>query len=303
MGHANVWGMATASGTGFNNLYFMGMFGCPNNWKVDANGKFTKDYETDQFKAAVAYQKDLYAAGVFHPNSATYSAVASDGDIVAGKFAMYSSSWGAIPLAWDRSIGMNPMPRWSLMPPFAADGGKATYFYGPSSFGITVFKKTTSDRIKEILRVFNFLGSPFGSQEAMLNNYGVKDVDFTFDPAGSPVLTTKGKNDVNLPLRYITTNPAVLYDPFNSKDYATMLQQTEKAMLAVGIDDPTIGLYSPTFASKGPTIQKAVLDGVSDIIARGRPIGDIDALVKDWRAGGGDLARTEYEQAWTASKK
>ena len=40
------------------------MFGAPNNWAVDSNGRFTKDIETEQFAAALGYVRDLYAAGL-----------------------------------------------------------------------------------------------------------------------------------------------------------------------------------------------------------------------------------------------
>ena len=45
----------------------LAMFNAPNNWAVDARGKFIKDLETDQFRAALGYVRDLYAAGVFYP--------------------------------------------------------------------------------------------------------------------------------------------------------------------------------------------------------------------------------------------
>jgi len=41
---------------------FTSIFGAPNNWAVDKNGKFTATFETDQYKAATAYVKDLYSA-------------------------------------------------------------------------------------------------------------------------------------------------------------------------------------------------------------------------------------------------
>src|SRR6266851_637291 len=42
----------------------LAMFGAPNNWGVDSSGKFTKDIETEQFKAALGYVRDLLASGV-----------------------------------------------------------------------------------------------------------------------------------------------------------------------------------------------------------------------------------------------
>jgi putative aldouronate transport system substrate-binding protein len=39
------------------------MFGVPNNWAVDGNGTFTKDFETEQFKATLAYVRGSLHVG------------------------------------------------------------------------------------------------------------------------------------------------------------------------------------------------------------------------------------------------
>ncbi len=43
--------------------------GAPNNWQ-EAGGTFTKDWETPEFQQAVAYHRELWDAGLFHPDSA-----------------------------------------------------------------------------------------------------------------------------------------------------------------------------------------------------------------------------------------
>jgi putative aldouronate transport system substrate-binding protein len=44
------------------------VYGGPNNWRA-AGGKFTKDWETPEFKEAVDYHRTLWDAGLFHPDS------------------------------------------------------------------------------------------------------------------------------------------------------------------------------------------------------------------------------------------
>ena len=44
-------------------------------------------------------------------------------------------------------------------------------------------------------------------------------------------------------------------------------------------------------------MNQALIDGITDIVAGRRPLGDFDQLVKDWRNNGGDQIRHEYEQA------
>ena len=80
-------------------------------------------------------------------------------------------------------------------------------------------------------------------------------------------------------------------------------QEDEKAMTAVGIPDPTLGLYSATYTAKNNLLNPTFYSGVQDIVSGSRPLSDLDTLVKDWRDGGGDASRTEFEQALAESKK
>src|SRR4051794_9380153 len=62
-------------GVAFNIEYYAAAFGAPNNWKVDSAGKFVRSFETPEYRAAVAYARDLVAAGVYHPNSLTNTSI------------------------------------------------------------------------------------------------------------------------------------------------------------------------------------------------------------------------------------
>src|SRR2546421_2084913 len=71
---ANQWGIGAHSGQpAYGMSFFLQLFRAPNNWRLGSNGKLTKDWETDESKAAVGYVKQLYDAGVFLPGSATGS--------------------------------------------------------------------------------------------------------------------------------------------------------------------------------------------------------------------------------------
>jgi putative aldouronate transport system substrate-binding protein len=65
--------------------------------------------------------------------------------------------------------------------------------------------------------------------------------------------------------------------------------------------DPTLGLYSPTDGAKGAPLNATFGSGVVDVIAGRRPISDLDQIIKEWQAGGGDQMRSEYEQGLAAA--
>ena len=55
-----------------------------------------------------------------------------------------------------------------------------------------MLKKADPERIKLLLNVINYIVSPFGSQEYLTVNYGVKDQDYKFDDNGNPQRTQQG---------------------------------------------------------------------------------------------------------------
>jgi putative aldouronate transport system substrate-binding protein len=63
-----------------------------------------------------------------------------------------------------------------------------------------------------------------------------------------------------------------------------------------------VGLYSPTYATKGASLTMAMTDSVNGILFGRAAVNSLDALVKTWRTNGGDVIRAEYEDALMKSK-
>ncbi len=305
---AGVWGIVPGStitglGAGPNGI-FPQIFNAPLNWKLDSGGHLIKDWETQEFKAALGFARDLYAAGVYHPNTLTYTNVSADADFSAGKFALYFSTWnGFNTVYWPQALRLNPAAKMGAIAPFSFDGtSKPQYYLGPGNFGNTHFKKASSDRIKELLGVMNFFAAPFGTQEALLLQYGIKDSDYTIDAQGNPISNPKGFASAQVPWRFIADKPAVQYNTVNSADYAKVVHAAEMALAPVGVQDPTLSLYSATNGGAGVTARQAVIDGINAIVAGRSPLSSFDQLVQDWKTKAGDKIRGEYEAALAAAK-
>jgi putative aldouronate transport system substrate-binding protein len=297
---ANKWalGVTNDSTSGpYSMLWFQGVFRAPNNWRLDSGGKLTKDIETDEYRAALEYVRGLVSSGYISPD------VKANGDLhndfMSGKIAMRSNAWNAysglyIELAPQFNINIRTIP------PFGFDGQQATNLLGPGNFGYTIIKKASADRVKEILRVLNYLAAPFGSQEYMVAKFGVKDTDYTFTDKGSPVFTDQGRADMpnspNLPWGYMATAPTVTFS-VNQPDWGQWGHAEQQRLIDAGVADPTYGKYSPTAASKGVVLDQLIFDRVSGIAAGRAPMSDLDQLIKDWRSQGGDVVRAELQQA------
>jgi hypothetical protein len=50
----------------------------PNNWRVESGGKLVKDIETEEYKAALGYLRDLVASGCVSPDLKTNADLNND---------------------------------------------------------------------------------------------------------------------------------------------------------------------------------------------------------------------------------
>jgi putative aldouronate transport system substrate-binding protein len=294
----NRWaiGKDGTAGTVFGLGTYAEMFGAPNQWKLEG-GKLIKDRETEEYKAAVGYLRDVMTGGLYPPDAA--STTTSRNDFVARKFALSVESFGNSWIDfWQRGLQQNPPTRFAVMPLFAATAGqKPVYFLSPGYNSMNVIRNASPDRIREILRVMNWLAAPFGSQEDLLLTYGVEGQDYKNDDKGNPVPSTEGVNRAGyVPWRYIAQHPFVYYQA-DLPGFAKASYDAEHATLPFGIPDPTDGFYAPTFYGKGAVAETAFFDGVREIVLGRKPMSDYDGLVSEWNASAGDQVKREYAEA------
>jgi putative aldouronate transport system substrate-binding protein len=294
-------------GYGVNNQLFTSIFGGPNQWSL-ANGKLTRLFETDQYKAALEYARDLWAAGLYEPGAPGYNTISARQAMIArkgvfrwdGNTADIFNSQGVG--AGNTGLTLQPPPKIRLVPPFpAVDGGKPTYPLYHGSFGMVVMKKAPDDRIKELLRVLNLLASPFGTEEREVIAYGLEGRDFTRNAINAPVLSDQGRAEyMGQVFNGVVNPPPVYFDPLGT-DYVSHVIGVFKQYEAVGVEDPTIGFYSDSDSRQGVIANQRFGDGITDIVAGRRPLTDLTGLLQEWRSNGGDQVRKEYEDAMAAA--
>jgi putative aldouronate transport system substrate-binding protein len=299
----NQWAIGSYLDQMYYIYFFAAMFGAPNNWALDSSGKLTRDIETPQYKEAMVYVRDLVVAGLFHPDSLSIAdSTRARDSLIGSKFVLDVETFGnAWQDGWTRGPKLNPPVTPQAVLPFPAkDGGKPQHFFGRGFFGNTVLKKAAPDRVKELLRIANWLAAPFGSAEDVLLTIGVPEVDYSVDAAGTIVPTPRSNTDANsVPWKYIVQRPQVAYWT-GIPDYAKAATDFEKVAIPVGVADPTLGYQSATLDQKGAPLGRMLIDAITDLLAGRRPMSEYDAMVKDWQAQGGAQIRTELEKAIAA---
>ncbi|MBV8718063.1 MAG: hypothetical protein JO020_27315 [Chloroflexi bacterium] len=307
--NAGVFGIVAESGYQYGydtiNQLFTSIYGAPNQWSLQ-NGKLTRLFETDQFKAAVGTARDIWAAGLYEPGASGYNTLSAR-DAFLSRKGMFRWDGNTADIFNGRGTGgsiipMDPPLMIRLVPPFGADANtKPTYPLYHGSFGTIVLKKAADDRIRELLGVLNVLAAPFGTEERELIAYGIEGRDFTRGPTGAPIINDQGRQDWMQWTIADVVNPAPSYfDPLGP-DYVQHLVPMLKQYEAVGVQDPTVGFYSETAGRQGLIASQRFGDGITDIVAGRRPVSDLDSLVSDWRSNGGDQVRQEFQDAMAAA--
>jgi putative aldouronate transport system substrate-binding protein len=302
----NTWAIGSEGGSQYAfstvNGLWNGVFKAPNYWTVDSGGKFTYLFETEEYRQAMMYAADLFKAGLYHPRTLEYNTLSARVDFMARKMVFRfdglqpSPYWGG-----SNAQPMEPASHITLVPPFSMDGqSKPVYYFGRPNFGISLLKKASDARVKELLGLLNFIASPFGSQEFELINYGVKGADFNYDDKGNPVFTDQGKAEIGTfgsAWYSLTRPPASYYSPADPQAPVTY-QGYEKQLAPLGVEDASIGCFAPTFAAKGTILLDGVGGGAQDIIAGRRNMSEWDQLVKDWQNNGGNQIKAEFAASY-----
>jgi putative aldouronate transport system substrate-binding protein len=294
---AGMWAMGAAPGSPryFGMYGYSAMFGAPNNWRLDVGGNLTKDLETEEFKATLGWMRDTWNAGLWFPDSLQLSNARVDG-FVPGKFATtieaFGNSWNDF---WRQGMQLNPPRHFGFIKPFRTRAGDQPQAFLTGGFISTnVMKKASPDRVRELLRIADYLATPFGSEEDLLLSYGLKDQDYSLDADGQPQPTRAGVSNAGyVPWRYISQHPYVQYQA-DLPGYTKASFEAEQVQVNAGVLDPTLGFYSPTNYSKGTFAEMTFRQAAVDLVVGRRPFSDLDQIVTDWRTNAGDQIRKEY---------
>lgn len=272
-------------------------FGAPNDWKVEG-GKFIRTDTLPEFKDALSFTRELFAAGAFHPDTMSLSVTDTKTFFYNGTFKSITDGLAAFAPAVTSVKGAFPV---DLALPYKAGSGTPHIIAGTGNFGYTVLKKAPAERVQMLLRVLDYLAAPFGTKEYELTHFGVEGTHFTRAADGTPTPTklwTEGENTTNLPIGYLAEAPRVLYFAGVDAESVRRLHAWETKVVPLAVKNPAAGLVSDTRSRNGVTLDKALNDGINDIVTGRQPMSSWETVVKKWRDDGGDKMAEEYAKEY-----
>ncbi|PGH44457.1 sugar ABC transporter substrate-binding protein [Micromonospora sp. WMMA1996] len=260
-------------------------------WRLRSDGTPEFKYETPEFRQALEVMARIYQDGLVHPD-----VVASRGADAKQLFAKN----GAIVFKQD-GMGMwqgaqaehqktNPTLNIQAVPVFSATGGDPLVWRADKPISYTFVRKGLGrDRVQELLRIINWCSAPLGSQEAQLRDFGVEGRHHTRSPNG-PVKTDLAFKEIANQYFFISgRNPTI--GPFpDTPRYVPDVLNYSNQMVRFLEKDPWDGVKLEMPAAYKAN-QVPTEDKFTDLLRGRRPMSDVDAIVAEWKAGGGEEAR------------
>ena len=270
--------------------------GTKDGWRRRADGTPEFKYETPEFKAAAEFMAKLYRDGLIHPDIVASRGADMKQLFQSGKILITQDGMGS----WQpmQAEQQNVTPGFDVqpLPLFSATGGDPLAWGDDEPISYTFVKKgLPKDRVEEILRVINWCSAPFGTTEFQLREFGVEGKHHT-RKADGPVKTDLGFKEIANQYFFISgRRPVVQPTPQTPKYVPDMLGYSNQTVKYLE-KDPWDGLKleMPARYKSGMTPFE---DKFTDLVRGRRPFSDLDAIVKEWRAGGGDEARSLMGQA------
>ncbi len=302
-GSPDTWGSGRFEGgwLPWDNTLASSMFRVPHDWRVNPDGTMTYQIETEEYRQAIDFMRQLYAAGAYHPDAANMTFSTAQEAFIGGATGLHSEGFGSFygtGSVTDRARLVNPTAAVTAMYPIGPDGQPGVVRNTPGYFGYNGIPAsiTDEDRVMELLRILDYLNSPFGSEEWLFLNYGIEGTHFNRDPeTGAPIVTDQLRQDRSALVYLMPPSPTFYYP--DEPELALTVMDLAIRHFDIGIDNPALTLYSPTNVSNGPALNQFGVDSINAIITGRSTFEELDAAIAGWRERGGDQIRSEYEEA------
>ena len=228
--------------------WFLQCFGAPNQWR-SSGGKLTRDWETDEYKAALAYFRSLWDSGLsIRTPPRRPSRWLLRGQVPDVAELVYRLRF-VVGVGRGHRSGLQAARDHPLQRRRQA---KPAYFTGLGQAGRAAFKKTTPERIKEFLGIMNYFTAPFGSLEYLLLYFGVEGPELGLgrqrqSEADRPGRPGCADHQLVVPVRHA----AGCALRASLGDYVKVARQAQVESYMLAVPNPIVGAYSKTRREPG----------------------------------------------------
>ncbi len=275
---------------------FFGVSHSKGGWRKRAGGGLEFKYETPEYRQALEFTARLYRDGLVHPELVASRGSDAQQLFAAGKILSWQEGMGVWRSMQSEQSKVTPGFDMQPVPVFSAVGGKPIAWSNDEPICYTFIKKGLGkDRTQEILRVLNWCAAPFGSVEYEINTYGVEGKHFTRADDGSPIATNLFRKEYASQYSITSGHAPAVVGTADVPHFVTDSLGYLRTTMAYAEPDLFQGIKLELPANYSKLLTSAE-DQMTDVVRGRRPIGDVDALVREWRRAGGDEGRAFLER-------
>ncbi|GAA3108025.1 putative aldouronate transport system substrate-binding protein [Kribbella aluminosa] len=271
--------------------YIRMMLSIPAGWqRVD--GKMVNYVEHEHQQQALESARKIVADGLVNPDVAAAPPSQWQQWFGGKKAALLGgtySAWGGL-----TQQGV-PADKIGIFNVVGYDGGDAPGWKGGLNNNIAVIPAKNKDRAETLLKIADFLASPFGTSENRLISTGVEGHNYTVKN-GKIEVDQDRVNERSLGLTYLGAPPPVIASS-SDPAYVQGEYKAQQKLAADGTMDLALTLFSETNSRKSPQLETERQNMEFDIILGRKPVSAWADFVTKWRTEGGDKIRTELEAA------
>jgi putative aldouronate transport system substrate-binding protein len=271
-------------------------------WGVE-NGKLVPDFMGPAYFDVLKFYRTAYKEQLLNPDLATISANDMYDKFYAGKVGWVPAVAG-VANGWELNLQKNvPDAKVAVAPVKGPQGIRVPGYSGNNGF--FVFPKSSVKTEAELMQILSFFDKLLDPKMANLLHYGIEGTDYKVVDGkaqiinqdhfnnnvkmftnGLPVDQTGGGNEMP-PLRRPLDEAA-----------DKIIKENDKYL----VKDPTMTLFSQTYADKGADLQQMIHDADIKFIT-----GNIDengwkSVVEQWKKAGGEQVMAEFTADYAKSK-
>jgi len=271
--------------------------GIPNQWSVDGSGTFTSAFEHEAQQEALEAARAIWEDGLVNPDApATHDSQQREW-LLSGTCLMVwntLSGWGTAAGGGGQVEGYRGT---GTVPPAFA-GGTATPYLGNPNHSIVAINAAAADRVPTLLKIADWLATPFGTEEWLARQYGIPGTHYEMVD-GVPQVNPDTAPQRGLGQGYVAAPTGVLFS--SDADLITRQHDFEAAWTENAIGDPSLGLYSETASRQGAALLTALKAAETDIVTGRAPVSSWPDAVATFLSGGGEAIKTELSEAYAAA--
>jgi putative aldouronate transport system substrate-binding protein len=271
--------------------------GSKGGWRLSASKAPEFKYETQEYRKALEVMAQIYKDGLVHPDIVASKGADSKALFApGGQIVFIQDGPGLMPGAQSQHQKVVKDLHIAPVYNFSATGGSPLVHGDEVPISFTFIKKGLGEaRVKELLRLINWCSAPFGTQEYNLRENGVEGKHHTMTPGG-PVKTDLGFKEIANQYFFISGRRPVYQPVGDISWYHQEYMQYFNAMAPHIEVDPWDGIKLEMPAAYKAN-QQPFEDKFTDVVRGRRPLSDVDSIVAEWKAQGGEEGRALLAKA------